>query len=162
MTDKQPKALWLADMLEKGFRVDGPDSEAAAELRRLHALCARAMVEPDMAEVERLLHEHEEAVILTDRGADYDPRPEKTRDALFAYVRGILAERDVQIAEREVPIPDLEEEDLLAAYHAGEESGYARGMRDAITLCEGVETLGAENQKWFKERILAALRGKVK
>ena len=39
MTDEQPKALWLADMLEKGFRVDGPDSEAAAELRRLHALC---------------------------------------------------------------------------------------------------------------------------
>jgi LSD1 subclass zinc finger protein len=39
MTDEQPKALWLADMLEKGFRVDGPDWEAAAELRRLHALC---------------------------------------------------------------------------------------------------------------------------
>ena len=47
MTDKQPKALWLADMLEKGFRVDGPDSEAAAELRRLYALCSRAMVQPD-------------------------------------------------------------------------------------------------------------------
>jgi len=32
----------------------------------------------------------------------------------------------------EVSIPDLEEEDLLAAYHAGEESGYRRGRKAAL------------------------------
>lgn len=41
MSDKQPKALRLADELDEFYKTDGIGGvdEAAEELRRLHALC---------------------------------------------------------------------------------------------------------------------------
>ena len=43
MTDKQPKALWLADELEKYAYYFEWHSTAAAELRRLHEVNAELM-----------------------------------------------------------------------------------------------------------------------
>lgn len=59
MTDKQPKALWLADELEKYAYDFEWHSTAAAELRRLHEVNAelveavRAALSDDQPYIER-------------------------------------------------------------------------------------------------------------
>jgi hypothetical protein len=48
MTDKQPKALWLADYLEDGWEADKEMAwRIAAELRRLHKMNAELFVALD-------------------------------------------------------------------------------------------------------------------
>jgi len=54
----------------------------------LRELCARAMVQPDMTEVERLLGEYAFRVECYRQDVD------RARTALLDYVRGVIAERD--------------------------------------------------------------------
>lgn len=190
----------------------GPDGTNYPDVRKLlafaeHAIAdgyARAMVGPDMAEVEKLLCIHENVVRMHANGAEWDEAPSATRAALLDCVRQfaagphpvsthkIIAPTDPDYAESEaylrqqtvsaaeVPMPDVhdygyldsdngwvetlacDEADARTYGDAREAAGYARGIKDAITLCEGMETLSSGNQKWFKERVLAALHRKVK
>ncbi len=63
-----------------------------SSLRDMRELCARAMVQPDIAEVERLADEYANAV---HDGRDNDCAT--VRAALLDYVRGVMAERDALI-----------------------------------------------------------------
>jgi hypothetical protein len=82
-------ALTAADLMEgmigESYRPVG---------QMLRELCARAMVQPDMAEVEKRLCIHENVVRMHANGAEFDKAPSATRAALLEYVRGIMAERD--------------------------------------------------------------------
>ena len=65
--------------------------------QRVRELCARAMCEPDMAEVERLLEAYDHEYASGGSVEDYDC----ARTALLDYVRGVIAERDELIADNE-------------------------------------------------------------
>ncbi len=87
--------------------VAATDYEGAYRAKReLREACARAMVQPDMAEVERLVDKHAEASALLQLARITDPniadRRHKfvlSRTALLDYVRGVLAERDALMLE---------------------------------------------------------------
>ena len=86
-------ALTAADELEGQWQRKGwkPLKQAETNLREM---CARAMVQPDMAEVEKRLCIHENVVRMHANGVEFDKAPSATRAALLEYVRGIMAERD--------------------------------------------------------------------
>jgi hypothetical protein len=65
-----------------------------SSLRDMRELCARAMVQPNMAEVERLVSEHEYKLECYHSGIVWAGETKATRTALLDYVRGIMAERD--------------------------------------------------------------------
>jgi hypothetical protein len=85
-------ALTAADLMEgmigESYRPVG---------QMLRELCARAMREPNMAEVERLVHELDHAAYRSGHAAASRAEPrgiDTQRSALLDYVRGIMAERD--------------------------------------------------------------------
>lgn len=129
--------------------------ELSDELREL---CARAMVPPDMAEVERLLEAYDREYASGGSVEDYD----RARTALLDYVRNIIAERD---AAEMVPAgyrgAKVGTEDGGEAYSAG----YFDGRSAAAVLmppkCHPLHKLGQrlaelldENQWAECERLL--------
>lgn len=88
-----------ADELDEIFGwMKATKSRTAADLREA---CARAMVQPDMAEVEMLLDEVERNVRGHEQDARWAGRLYNARSALLDYVRGVLAERGALIADNE-------------------------------------------------------------
>ena len=83
----------------------------------------------------------------------YEPKFEVEREAVAA-LRELCARTMVQQAPdmAEVSIPDLEEEDLLAAYHAGGESGYRRGLAERDALIADNERLSGLYEQAVKGR----------
>lgn len=76
--------------------VAATDYEGAYRAKReLREACARAMVQPDMAEVERRLETYEEACRSACDIGQWEPE----RTALLDYVRNIIAERDALMLE---------------------------------------------------------------
>lgn len=79
--------------------VDEPAHCAESMLATVEALwaarnAARAMVVPDIAEVEKRLCIHENVVRMHANGVEWDKAPSVTRTALLNAVRAIVAERD--------------------------------------------------------------------
>lgn len=70
----------------------------------LREACARAIVQPDMAEVERLLDEYADSVIDLERERKnkyLSAQRDTDHTELLDYVRGIMEERDAMIADNE-------------------------------------------------------------
>ena len=135
-------ALTAADKLDI---IGGHFSITADGVREL---CARAMVQPDMGEVEKLLCIHENVVRMHANGLEWDKAPSATRAALLDYVRDHFrdAAKMVQpdIAEVPMPEPDImhtgtdgelygywNEYQMIHYGDACKEAGYAAGGKDA-------------------------------
>jgi len=73
-----------------------------------------------------------------DRVYENAPVEQNSNDLREACARAMCVP---DMAERDALIPDLEEEDLLAAYYAGEESGYRRGRKEATQPVSATEVL---------------------
>ena len=110
-------ALTAADKLDI---IGGHFSITADGVREL---CARAMVQPDMGEVEKLLCIHENVVRMHANGLEWDKAPSATRAALLDYVRDHFrdAAKMVQPDIAEVPMP---EPDIMHTGTDGELYGY--------------------------------------
>ena len=76
------------------FRSHAYISELSVTLREA---CARAMVQPDVSGMERLVDDFGDACDPFARNHKYS----SARTALLDYVRGVLAERDALIADNE-------------------------------------------------------------
>ena len=99
-------ALTLADELDYLYE-NAPVEQNSNEIREL---CARAMVEPDMGEVERLINEFGVSCnSVAKRGHITSLKPlgqqitehRAARAALLDYVRGVMVEHDALIADNE-------------------------------------------------------------
>ena len=71
-------------------------------ISEVREMCARAMVQPDMAEVEKRLCIHENVVRMHANGAEFDKAPSATRTALIDYVRNHFVE-----ADKMVDVPEI-------------------------------------------------------
>ena len=91
-------ALRLTALAERNTDDRDEWQHSISEVREM---CARAMVQPDMAEVEKRLCIHENVVRMHANGAEFDKAPSATRAALLDYVRGVMAERDALIHDNE-------------------------------------------------------------
>ena len=99
-------ALTAADKLDI---IGGHFSITADGVREL---CARAMVQPDMGEVEKLLCIHENVVRMHANGLEWDKAPSATRAALLDYVRDHFGDVGKMVQPvGEVPMPELETRD---------------------------------------------------
>ena len=112
-------ALALAALAERN--TDDRDEWQHA-IDSVREACARAMVQPDIAEVERLVSEHEYKLECYHSGIVWAGETKATRTALLDYVRGVMAERDALIHDNERSIHG----------DAHEAVGYARGKLEAV------------------------------
>jgi hypothetical protein len=102
-------ALRLTALAERNTDDRDEWQHSISEVREM---CARAMVQPDMAEVERLLALHDIQTMALAVGAKGAEGPTATRTALLDYVRGFIAERD-QFRDAAKMVPDANDPDPL-------------------------------------------------
>jgi hypothetical protein len=127
-------ALTAADLMEgmigESYRPVG---------QMLRELCARAMREPNMAEVEWLVHELSHTAYRSGHAAASRAEPrgiDTQRSALLDYVRGVIAERDA-----------------LIAAHAGATKKMARDERQLFESWIVRECGPGETKRWLNTEV---------
>ena len=137
-------ALRLAALAERNTDCRDEWQEAIDSVREA---CAREMVQPDIAEVERLVCIHENVVRMDATGMKWGEGPSATRTALLDYVRDHFGDVGKMVQPvGEVPLPD---DNTTAGYtpHAlrtyGEQCR-AAGVADGLDLVHELDTLRSQ------------------
>lgn len=104
-------ALRLAALAERNTDCRDEWQEAIDSVREA---CAREMVQPDIAEVERLVCIHENVVRMDATGMKWGEGPSATRTALLDYVRDHFGDADKMVQPvGELPIPAYDGYDMI-------------------------------------------------